>query len=313
MFFRIKTFIRKFKTVDKILYYIYTRFTFAQESIVALFIGFIIELTKKYVIKKDIHTLHLSSNSTILELNDGRKYYWNPKDRTSLIGLGLKGTNQKEEIVQMKKIIKPGDIVLDIGANFGFHAILFSQFVGKKGRVHSFEPIKKMCADIKSHLKLNMVDNNIFVNNVGLGSKIEKLKIFYYPELGTGLASLKKYWIGKPVEETISLITLDSYIKKRGIKKIDFIKCNVEGSEFIVFQGAKETLKKFQPPIMFEVTKGYSDAFGYTREELLDYLGSFGYKFYTLSLGKLAPMKQADIASLHGNCFAFPKAMKVSL
>lgn len=309
----IKTFIRKFKTLDLTLYFLYTRFIFAKETVYSLLVDFLINMIKKRVIKVDIQGLQLTNKSTVLELNDGRKFYWNPKDRTSLIGLGLKGTNQKEEIVQMKKIIKLGDTVFDIGANFGFHAVLFSQFVGKTGRVYSFEPIKKMCLDIKEHLELNSIGENVFLNNVGLGSKAEKLKIYYYPELGTGLASLRKYWIGRPVEETISLITLDSYVKRQGIKKIDFIKCNVEGSEFIVFQGAKETLKKFKPPIMFEVTKGYSDAFGYTREELLDYLASFGYKFYVLSSGKLAPLKQSDIPSLHGNCFAFPKSKKITL
>lgn len=305
MLSNLKTFIRKFKTIDLVIYYIYTRFVFAKEKSLALFTSFIIWLLKKIIIKYDIHALNLTSNLTVLELRDGRKFYWNPKDRTSLIGLGLKGTNQKEEIIEMKKIIEPGDTVIDIGANFGFHAVLFSQMVREKGSVHSFEPLKKMYLDIKSHLKLNKVAKNTFINNIGLGNKREKVKIFYYPELGTGLASLRKYWIGKPRAEKISLITLDSYVKKQNIKRIDFIKCNVEGSEYIVFQGAKETLKKFKPPIMFEITKGYSEIFGYTREQLLDYLASFGYKFYIIVKGKLTKLRQQDIAALHGNCFAF--------
>lgn len=310
MLSRIKTFIRKFKKLDLIIYFVYTRFIFAKESLYSLFIDYLIYLVKKYVIKLDIQALSLKKESTILELHDGRKFYWNPKDRTSLIGFGMKGTNQREEIVEIKKIIKSGDTVFDIGANFGFHSVLFSNLVGEKGQVHSFEPLKKMCVDVKMHLKLNNARENVSLNEVGLGKKNEKVKIFYYPELGTGLASLKKYWVGKPQEEIISLITLDSYVKKWKIKKIDFIKCNVEGSEYIVFQGAKETLKKITPPIMFEVTKGYSDAFGYTREQLLDYLASFGYKFFTLVNGKLTSLKKSDISSLHGNCFAFPQSMK---
>jgi fibrillarin-like rRNA methylase len=52
----------------------------------------------------------------------------------------FKNKNDRHEIELLKKLIKPGDHVLDIGANIGFYAKILSGFVGEKGKVYCFEP-----------------------------------------------------------------------------------------------------------------------------------------------------------------------------
>src|ERR1051325_2715958 len=57
------------------------------------------------------------------------------------------------EIALIRKLVKPGDVVLDIGANIGFYAKIFSKIVGNTGKVHSFEPDSNNYSHLKDNLR----------------------------------------------------------------------------------------------------------------------------------------------------------------
>lgn len=297
--------VRRNRHLESVLFFIYTRFTFTYRILQAKSINSLVKVIRWYVLKKEIQGIYISNGLTILELADTRKFYWDPEDRMSLLGMGLVGEWERDDTEYLKKMVKTGDTVIDVGANYGFHTILFSKLTGPKGKVYAFEPLKSMYGQLEENLTLNKSQDNTVLSQYALGNKRGKFKIYVPERMGRGAASLSKR--GKTAEQEVcDVITLDSYVNNKKIKKISFIKCDIEGAELLAFQGAKNVLKNHRPALMVEVTRGSSESFGYTPEILLKFLSEYNYRFYYTVKGKLVKIKSSDVPYFHGNCFALP-------
>lgn len=301
-----KSRIRRNRFLESVLFFIYTRFTFTYRSLQAKTISFLIKLIRKLVVRKDIEGIIIQNDSTQVKIVGSGKLHWDPGDRMSILGLALTGEWEHDDTQYLKKIIKSGQRVIDVGAYDGFHTILFSKLVGEKGRVYAFEPLKSMYKELEENISLNNIQGNTVLLKYALGENAGKFKIYVPERMGKGAASLSKRGISVE-EEICEVITLDSYVKKEKIAKIDFIKCDIEGAELMAFRGAKNVLKNHRPSLMVEVTRGSSAAFGYTPEILLDFLEGFGYDFFFIYQGKLSKITESILPYFHGNCFAIPK------
>jgi hypothetical protein len=98
------------------------------------------------------------------------------------------------------------------------------------------------------------------------------------------------------IQETtyeVAVTTLSRYVHERGLPRVDFIKCDIEGSEFDAFRGAEEfLLASATPPVLqLEMNPPTARAAGYDNADFLHWLQTtFGYQFYHITLtGKLAP------------------------
>ena len=144
------------------------------------------------------------------------------------------------------------DIVLDLGANFG----LFSCVAASKGgKVYAFEPtprtllfLKKNAALYKDiHIEEYAVsdkEGEVFFNvNDMTGSNISLEANTLFSELVSAQADLHMKQI------KVKSITLDSFVRERGLDRVDFIKADIEGAERYMLAGAKEVLSKFAPKL----------------------------------------------------------------
>jgi len=193
------------------------------------------------------------------------------------------------------KIIKP--IVFDIGSNVGSLEKTFSQEIDNC-MFYAFEPLEKYFFIAKER---NIQNNNAYFYNIGLSDSEEKIIIFETDEftgchsayMTTGaninfnedmLADAKilgcdptgGYPRIKPVKTNMT--TLDSFVDKQKIKKIDFLKIDVEGMEHKVIFGAKETIKKFKPLIHMEVGWGGLHPDWQQQVQAFEFLFENGYK-----------------------------------
>jgi FkbM family methyltransferase len=141
-------------------------------------------------------------------------------------------------------VIKRGDYVIDAGANIGFFAFLASEKVGLEGKVFTFEPASKTHELLENNIKLNGKKNIIIVKNA-LGDSKGELEFTLSDSSGENSG----FFQGSYNKEIVKQITLDSFIKENNIKKIDFIKADIEGMERNLLMGAKETIRKFKPKI----------------------------------------------------------------
>lgn len=155
-------------------------------------------------------------------------------------------------IVQADK----GDVVLDIGACWGDTALYFSHKVGDAGKVYSFEFIPNNIALFNKNINLNpklkdrisiverpvseTSDRKIFYRDFGPGSKVADEPF----ENQTGSA------------ETLSI---DDFVAREKLSKVDFIKMDIEGAEPFALKGAINTIKKFRPKLAVAVYHSLDD------------------------------------------------------
>jgi FkbM family methyltransferase len=139
--------------------------------------------------------------------------------------------------------IKQNDIVMDIGAWIGD----FSAYACAKGStVYAFEPVEETYKILMETSVLNNTPGKIFPIKKGLGN-IECNIPIYLDSLNSGGSSI----ISKKnmVTETIAITTLDRFIDENNIKKVDFIKADIEGAERDMLKGAEKTLKIYEPKL----------------------------------------------------------------
>ena len=87
--------------------------------------------------------------------------------------------------------------------------------------------------------------------------------------------------------EEIEITTLDNFVKKNKIQRIDFIKCDVEGFELSVFKGAKKTLRKFKPVVFVEIEERHTKKYKINPQDVLDFFKNIGYKSYSVKKDKI--------------------------
>jgi FkbM family methyltransferase len=176
---------------------------------------------------------------------------------------------------RMKSIVKQGDIVLDIGANFGYYSVLMSKIVGNQGRVLAFEPTQLYGKVLKQNIEINKIEN-VTVFDYGLSDKETEA------EIGIEENSATLHWVEEPIgKEKISLKRLDSIIDSLQLNKIDFIKIDVDGHEPAFLQGAWNTIDKYKPVILLEVShKNYLKA-GITAWDFYNDLKNRSFHLYS--------------------------------
>lgn len=225
-------------------------------------------------------------------LENGIKFWWTPRDPYSLLGMPLRGNFEPECTFLLAKLIKKGDTVFDIGANFGWYSCHLAQLVGEAGKVHIFEPTDAI-DELKSNLTLNKFEARCVLNQAALGEK-EGIETLFIPQkLGTAFASLREHsWGNKSSEISVRVGKLDDYVIGNKITEVDFIKMDVEGAEYLILKGAENVVKQYCPVIMLELYKPHTEYFGYSPEELISYLGDLGYHLYEIDEQEIGSVKK---------------------
>ena len=161
------------------------------------------------------------------------------------------------------------DYVIDAGACFGETAIIFAKYVGKNGYVYSFDPIKEHIEIMNYNIQKNP-DCNVKVFPYGISNA----------DIENPPLSLGKYSPGFSVEDNnLPLIKIDTLFEKNSIKKVDFIKMDIEGSELYALKGAKKIINKFKPKLAISIYHKDDDFF-----EIPLYLNE-NFPFYEFYLG----------------------------
>lgn len=167
----------------------------------------------------------------------GHKMFLDAKDS---LELSIGGIYERLEIELVKKEVKKGDVVLDIGANIGYFTLLFAKLVGKRGKVFAFEPAPDNFSLLEKNLKVNGYENVILVRKV-VSNETEKVRLYLSEQ---NLGDHRIYDSGdsrRSVE--VEAIRLDDYFESYE-GKIDFIKMDIQGSEARAVQGMSLLLQK---------------------------------------------------------------------
>ena len=183
-------------------------------------------------------------------------YFWLKVDHKAYIDRCLRQFSmfEKESTEVVKNLIKQGDIVLDVGANIGYYSVIMSKIIRDKGKVLCFEPTQYYRRLLEANIVANKL-TNLEIYDFSLSDKKQQMGI----SIGFSSATLHdpKGTIINKHREAIELRTLDVYIGELNIDRIDFIKIDVDGHEPAFLNGARNTIDKYSPIILLEISHLY--------------------------------------------------------
>lgn len=156
------------------------------------------------------------------------------------------------------KLIRKEHIVLDVGANVGFHTIASAR-AATDGHVYAFEPVAEMAERLSENCALNSIDN-VTVVPCALGAKKETLpmavNIAGVGMEGTSSLANSVHVSHRPdqyVNRDVPVRRLDELVDELGVEgRIGFVKIDTEGFETQVIEGGLNTLRKHRPAMIVE-------------------------------------------------------------
>ncbi len=169
------------------------------------------------------------------------------KDEGISKDLILDGIREPESTREIANILKPGNVVVEAGANIGYYALMESRLIGKKGIVYAVEPSPKNFENLNRNIKLNKI-TNMKTYQLAIGDKIGKAKMNISPYSNlSSLVKQKNRRITKTIE--VKVTTMDNFLK--GKRHPNFIRMDVEGYEYNILKGMKGILKSKKPMKIF--------------------------------------------------------------
>ena len=175
----------------------------------------------------------------------------------------------------LERLLPSGGIAVDAGANVGIHTLAMTQVVGAKGKVFAFEPTCFAVEKLRNSLALNP----------SLQGSVEVLHAFLAPEPGfeppqeifsswpLGASDDVHPSHGGSLKETTGAVSihLDSFLRERGVERLDLIKLDVDGHELDVLKGASESIDRFRPSVVVELCTEVAIEHGHTVSDILEF------------------------------------------
>jgi FkbM family methyltransferase len=206
------------------------------------------------------------------------------------------------ELVYLEKILSPGKLFVDVGANFGVYTLVASKLVGETGRVLAFEPTAESFAILRQNIELNEF-SNVSAFQVALALKRRKAWLYHgWDPVGNSLG--RDPLCGNEGEE-VQTEALDQLLEENGINRVDAIKIDVEGAEELVLRGAVRCLTTQSPIVIFEFNPDCAARLGLSPWGARDLLESLGYEFALLA--DCARSNNPESRPTYFNVVAIPK------
>ncbi len=182
------------------------------------------------------------------------------------------------------RLLKQGDVCLDVGANFGWYSTLFYKHCGADGAVHSFEPVPETFRQLQRNYELMGEPENVFINNLALGDRHDKITVNVFEGEPAGHASISAKGHGEATAFECEMITLDSYLEKHALDSVNFVKLDIEGAELLCLKGAEKLFKQKIPPMfLVEMALASAKNFGYIPNDLIEFMRErAAYDFYAV-------------------------------
>jgi FkbM family methyltransferase len=159
-------------------------------------------------------------------------------------------------------LVKPGDVVFDVGANAGYYTLLGTVLAGPEGKVFAFEPLPRNAAIIRRHVEMNKLSNvTVYEGAVSDRAGTARFDSGVIPEMAH---------LSESGGIEVRTFKLDSLLAE-GVPPPAVMKIDVEGAEVDVLNGARQMIETHHPTMMvathsvplFEQTKAFLESLGY--------------------------------------------------
>jgi FkbM family methyltransferase len=208
------------------------------------------------------------------------KLWLDPEDMGPYVILST-GQYEDPSFSMVREHLSAGATFVDVGANYGIYSLRAAPIVGPAGRVIAVEPNPESVRRLEVNIRASDA-RMVTVAPVACSDAEGMLELYVAPRRNTGGTSLSRTNASQDgaVSRTyhVRARPLDDIIRESGVTRVDAIKIDVEGAEYLVLQGARQTLNRFHPMLLLEVVDRQLRAMGTSAAELREFLRANGYR-----------------------------------
>jgi len=214
-------------------------------------------------------------------------------DRT-IIALGCHDENVN---LAIERLIEPGMICFDVGANLGEAALhMASRLLSfpaeegvERGAVYAFEPAPDCFARLQSHTERNGLQTILRASPLALAETTGTATLSVAPAEAEHQGEASLVGLGnRALTQRVKVETssLDDFVRKHAIQHIDLMSIHVQGAEMKVLNGGARVFTEFSPDLMIGICPDTLKAAGKTSADLCHLIASYGYTIYEMRGGK---------------------------
>jgi FkbM family methyltransferase len=180
--------------------------------------------------------------------------------------------------------LRPGDVVVDVGANIGYYTLMAAQAVGDTGHVVAFEPSPTVRAQLVGNIERNHLADRITVHGVAAGSEPGRLTIFLAPQGNLGQTSTRPSE-GFAAEAEVDVRRVDDCVPAGLRPRVRFLKVDTEGDELAAVLGARGLLAEMPDGamVLIEVDQPRMRERGADAGEIFALMSELGYQAHTIA------------------------------
>lgn len=188
------------------------------------------------------------------------------------------GSFEPNEFALLDRILRPGMVFVDGGANEGAYTVFAAVRVGPKGQVIAIEPSERELERLKANIALNRL-RNVDIVEMALADRSGSARLLIAEPEHAGQNTLGEfaYAIKCSGALEVATTTLDELIEARGLDRLDVLKLDIEGAEFRALSAAWGVLEEMRPLILFEVTEAALEHQGASAAAVFELLKAANY------------------------------------
>jgi FkbM family methyltransferase len=215
------------------------------------------------------------------------------------------GCYEKELGDLLKKMLRPNDVFIDIGANIGYFSLL-SATISPSIKVISFEPVKDLFQKMRENFSINKTKNIVAIN-AAAGEINEQGELFLSAPDNLGMSSFQQPENYSGRKEKVELVAIDDWFRTSGLTKIDLVKLDIEGSELAALKGMRMVLEEQRPALIVEINPETLWLFGLKPLNIYNYLNQFNFDGFLISEnGVLQHLNSSEISQTVNVLFIHP-------
>lgn len=198
---------------------------------------------------------------------------------------------EKDVVELVKKHLDAHKDVLDIGANVGFYTVLFAKMIDKDNKVLAIEPVPSVLEYLHKNIERNHCTQSVLIFE-GIATNVKgqsHINIIPGMEEFSSIGKIVHPYVAskKSVSLEVKGDTVDSLVQDFRLRP-GFIKIDVEGAEYLVLQGAVNTIRTFRPVIILELVEEFLSSCGATSQIIFQLLQDSGYRLFSTNYECLA-------------------------
>ena len=207
------------------------------------------------------------------------------------------GHYEPNEFCLLAKILKPGMTFIDVGANMGLYTLFAARRVGEMGWVVAIEPSVREMKMLEHNVEQNGL-RNLRLQKVAVADGDAEVELLVAGLENSGHNTLGAFGYNTTLDhrEKVRAVRLDQLVRSENLERVDVIKMDIEGTELAALRGGSETLRRFHPLLLLELSDRALQHQLASSGEVIDLLTQQGYRFFgfAAATGLPEPLERKD-------------------